>query len=145
MKNLLLLSIGISVAIGVATTACQKKIDLQNNDIAGTWHLKEVSGGIANIKQTAATMGYQKTLELDKYGNMKTKKDGKLIEKGVFMVEKGKSMFSNIPALLMKIKREGKAASFQTPFNIALRGSDTLVVRAECFDCQQELYVRKKK
>ena len=132
--------------VAISAAACQKKIDLQNTDLPGVWQLQEVSGGFANIKQTAATMGYQKTLELDKYGNMKTKKDGKLLEKGAFIVEKGKSMFSTTPALMVKIKRkDSKAANFQTPFSVALRGSDTLVVRAECNDCQQELYVRKKK
>ncbi len=140
-KIILLLAV---IAIGAA--ACQKKIDLQNSDLAGVWQLQEVSGGFANIKQTAATMGYQKTLELDKYGNMKTKKDGKLLEKGVFIVEKGKSMFSTTPALMVKIKRKDtKTANFQTPFSVALRGSDTLIVRAECNDCRQELYVRKRK
>ena len=136
----------ILFSILILVASCKKDIPVPEEGLEhlfGKWTWVSSNGGLINQTTTPETENYIIEIEYKKNGVFKKYKDGKKVNKMKFKFEKGQTIFSvedeySIKYTIGKSKKVGVV-----PHYFQFIGTDTLVLKEECFDCLTHIYVRK--
>jgi hypothetical protein len=111
-------------------------VDIPKN-LVGNWNWVSTSGGIAGSLSTPETTGETRRVEFDDNSNFRYYVNDILKSDHTFKIEKSRSITGNDSALI--------AYSLLSPRqSIMFRGSDTLILFDECFDCYEHYFIRIK-
>ena len=127
---------------------CGKEIQLSNPELKkllGRWEWIETSGGFAGKIITPVKAGYTDEIEFNKEGIFQEFKNGKLQDKKRFSITKEKSNLIGDSAYIIAF--DSMDSSFVRAIqkqSVSFKGSDTLLLNEECFDCFSSLWIRKK-
>lgn len=137
----------LSFIILVGLTSCRKDIIVPDKDFGnlfGTWNWVYSSGGF--LGETISPTTENKTIEIEykKNGIYKKFINNKKVSKMTFQFEEQESIYS-IGKEYMITYSDGKFSKKGVIFqSFDFIGTDTLILRDECYDCYSHIYVRKE-
>lgn len=127
---------------------CTKEIALPNPElkkIFGRWEWIETSGGFAGKIITPAKTGIAYAIEFSTNGIFQYYKNEKLIDKKLFSIIEGTSIYGGEKAYIVSYSNVDSLFRGSMPNqSVSFSGSDTLYLKEECHDCFSTVFVRKK-
>jgi hypothetical protein len=105
--------------------------------LIGNWNWFSTSGGIAGSLSTPETTGETRRVEFDNKSNFRYYVNDILKSDHAFKIEKSKSITGNDSAFIAYNLLSSRQS-------IMFRGSDTLILFDECFDCYEHYFIRIK-
>ena len=145
MKNNKNILIAFTLLLGLIS--CRKDIivpDKEFENLFGTWNWVSSSGGFGGETITPTTESKTIEIEYKENGTYKKFIDDKKVSKMTFQFEEQESIYSIGKEYVItysdgKFSRKGVISH---PFDFI--GTDTLILRDECYDCYSHIYVRKE-
>lgn len=138
----------ISLNFFLIAPTCNKEIQLPNPElkkIFGRWEWIETSGGFAGKIVTPEETGIAYAIEFSVNGIFQYYKDEKLIDKKRFSINEGKSIYGGEKAYIIAYSNLDSLFRGAMPNqSVSFSGSDTLLLKEECYDCFSTVFVRKK-
>ena len=103
----------------------------------GNWNWLSTSGGIGVSLYTPENTGEIRRVEFDNKSNFRYYVNDILKSDHTFRIEKSKSITGNDSALIAYNLLSSRQ-------NIMFRGTDTLILFDECYDCYEHYFIRIK-
>lgn len=126
-----------------AFTACEDDVvdNYPNkNKIYGEWQWRQSSGGFVGEVIYADSVDYKLSYSFTLNRNYEYHMNDSLQSYGIFNIFKNSSIYYPPPNKQLHLSNY---IGFSESFSFTLIGDDTLMLREECTDCYEHLYIRK--